>query len=170
MTEQFFGIEDDKNNKSLLHLFDSGQYVSCSTGTGKTHLAQALGHQACRQGKTVRFIRANNLFRKLLASRADQTWEQIFKKFLQPELLILDDFGLKTLTMTQAEDIYELIAERHLKGSFIITSNRGVEAWLELFPDPVMANAALDRLSHQAHHIILEVEGESYRKKNRPKN
>lgn len=136
------------------------------TGTGKTHLAQALGHLACRQGKSVRFIRADVLFRTLNASRADQTWNKTFKQFLQPELLIVDDFALKSLSMNQAEDIYELIAERHLKSSMIITSNRSVEAWLELFPDPVMANAALDRLSHQAHHVILE--GESYRRKTRP--
>ncbi len=136
------------------------------TGTGKTHLAQALGHQACRQGKKVRFIRANVLFRELLASRADHTWEQQFKKFLAPQLLIVDDFGLKAFTSAQSEDIYELIAERHLKSSFIITSNRTVEGWLELFPDPVMGNAALDRISHHAHHLILE--SDSYRKKTRP--
>jgi DNA replication protein DnaC len=136
------------------------------TGTGKTHLAQALGHQACRQGKKVRFIRANILFRELLASRADHTWEQQFKKLLHPELLIIDDFGLKAFSSTQAEDIYELIAERHLKSSFVITSNRTVEGLLELFPDPVMGNAALDRIAHRAHHLILE--GESYRKKTRP--
>ena len=136
------------------------------TGTGKTHLAQALGHQACRQGKKVRFIRANVLFRELLASRADHTWEHQFKKFLSPSLLIIDDFGLKSFSSAQAEDIYELIAERHLKSSFIITSNRTVEGWLELFPDPVMGNAALDRISHHAHHLILD--SDSYRKKSRP--
>lgn len=136
------------------------------TGTGKTHLAQAFGHHACRQGKNVRFIRANVLFRELFASRADHTWEQKFKRFLSPDLLILDDFGLNSLTSAQAEDIYELIAERHLKSSFIITSNRTVEGWIELFPDPVMGNAALDRISHQAHHVILQ--GESYRRKTRP--
>lgn len=143
------------------HLFILGP-----TGTGKTHLAQALGHQACRQGKKVRFIRANLLFKELFASRADHTWEQKFKKLLQPDLLIIDDFGLKAFSSTQAEDIYELIAERHLKSSFIITSNRTVEGWLELFPEPVMGNAALDRLVHRAHHLVLE--GDSYRKKTRP--
>lgn len=139
------------------------------TGTGKTHLAQALGHHACRQGKHVLFIRASILFRKLNASRADQTWEKVFKTFQHYNLLIIDDFGLKEMSMVQAEDIYELIAERHQKGSFIITSNRAVESWIALFPDPVMANAALDRLSHQAHHIIIEEKSlESYRKNNRP--
>lgn len=133
------------------------------TGTGKTHLAQALGHNACRQGTSVRFIRAQALYRHLEASRADRSWELEFKKFLSPKLLIIDDFGLQTLAETQADDIYELIAERYLKGSFIITSNRKVEAWLDLFPDKVMANAALDRLSNQAHHVVLT--GESFRRK-----
>jgi DNA replication protein DnaC len=145
------------------HILIMGQ-----TGTGKSHLAQALGHHACRQGKRVLFIRATILLRTLQASRADQTWDESFKKFLQPDLLIIDDFGLKVMTATQAEDMYELIAERHLKGSILITSNRNVEGWLELFPDPVMANAALDRLSHQAHHIVLEGI-ESYRRKMRPR-
>lgn len=137
------------------------------TGTGKTHLAQALGNLACRHGTSVRFIRANAFLREMQASRADNTWEQKFKKFLSPNLLILDDFGLKTLTGQEADDIYELIADRTNRGSFIITSNRTIDAWLKLFPDPVMANAALDRLANNAHQIILD--GESFRKKNRPR-
>lgn len=137
------------------------------TGTGKTHLAQALGNLACRHDHSVRFIRANAFLREMHASRADQSWEKKIKKFTSPDLLILDDFGLKTLTSEEADDIYELIAERSNQGSFIITSNRTVDAWLKLFPDPVMANAALDRLANNAHQIILE--GESFRKKNRPK-
>lgn len=135
------------------------------TGTGKTHLAQALGNLACRSGYRVRFIRANTFFREMHASRADNMWEQKFKKFLLPELLILDDFGLKTLSMEEAGDVYELIIERGLRGSLIITSNRTVDAWLKLFPDPVMANAALDRVVNNAQQIVLE--GESFRKKNR---
>lgn len=136
------------------------------TGTGKTHLAQALGHQACRQRYSVRFIRAQSLYRTLVSGRADKTWEKEFKQFVSPDLLIIDDFGLQALETSQAEDIYELIAERCLKGSFIFTSNRNVDAWLDLFPDKVMANAALDRLANNAHHVILT--GESYRRKTRP--
>ena len=133
------------------------------TGTGKSHLAQALGHQACRQGKSVRFIRAASLMREMNASRADHTWEKALKRFMAPDLLIIDDFGLSTLTFSQAEDFYELIAERHLNSSFIFTSNRKIEAWVELFPDAAMGNAALDRIVSQSHAIILE--GESYRRK-----
>lgn len=136
------------------------------TGTGKSHLAQALGHQACRQGKSVRFIRAAVLLRQTLASRADQTWERVLKRFIAPDLLIIDDFGLSPLSFVQAEDFYELIAQRHLKSSLILTSNRKIEAWVDLFPDPAMGNAAVDRLANQAHHILLE--GESYRRQMRP--
>jgi DNA replication protein DnaC len=137
------------------------------TGTGKTHLAQALGHHACRQSKSVRFIRASVLLREMHASRADQSWERNLKKLSAPDLLIIDDFGLSALTLTQAEDFYELVAERHLKSSLIITSNRKVEAWVDLFPDPAMGNAVVDRLTNHSYHVILE--GDSYRRKLRPK-
>ena len=137
-------------------------------GVGKTHLAQALGHEACRRGYHVLFVKAVKMLRHLFASRADQSWEKQMKKYLHPDLLILDDFGLTALTPIQAEDIYELISERHLKSSFVITSNRPPQDWVGLFPDPVMANSALDRLCHHAHHLMID-EGESYRKKLSPK-
>jgi DNA replication protein DnaC len=135
-------------------------------GVGKSHIAQAIGHQACRQGYDVLFTKAIKLFRSLLAARADHTWEKRIKKYLVPDLLIIDDFGLCALTSTQAEDFYEIITERHLKSSIIITSNRPTQDWVPLFPDPVMANSALDRLAHHAHHLVME--GESYRRKLRP--
>jgi DNA replication protein DnaC len=137
-------------------------------GVGKTLLAQAIGHEACRKGYGVLFVKAVKMLRHLYASRADQTWERQIKKYLYPDLLIIDDFGLTGLTPIQAEDIYELITERHLKSSIIITSNRPPQDWLALFPDPVMANSALDRLSHHGHHIMIDG-GESYRKKLSPK-
>lgn len=138
-----------------------------SAGVGKSHIAQALGHQACRLGYEVLFTKATKLFRFLLAGRADHCWDKCMKKYLAPDLLIIDDFALSALTPTQAEDFYEIVAERHLKSSIIITSNRPPQDWIPLFPDPVMANSALDRLVHHAHHLIME--GESYRKKLTPK-
>lgn len=139
-----------------------------STGVGKSHIAQALGHQACRLGYKVLFTKAVKLFRYLLAGHADHSWDKRMKKYLAPDLLIIDDFGLSALTPTQAEDFYEIVAERHLKSSIIITSNRPPQDWIPLFPDPVMANSALDRLVHHAHHLVME--GESYRKKLSPKS
>ncbi len=137
------------------------------TGTGKTHLAQALGHDACRRGKKVKFIRTNVLLAEFASSRADDSWQSVVDKYAKIDLLILDDFGLKALTHTQACDLYELIANKHTKSSFIITSNRKTEHWLELFPDPVMANAALDRIVHNSFVVVLE--GDSYRKNFIPK-
>jgi DNA replication protein DnaC len=136
-------------------------------GVGKTHLAEALGHEACRKGYEVLFVKSVKMLRSLMAARADHSWEKRIKRFLRPNLLIIDDFGLTALTPTQAEDFYEIVTERHLKSSIIITSNRPPQDWVPLFPDPVMANSALDRLAHHAHHIIIEG-GESYRKKLRP--
>ena len=136
-------------------------------GVGKTHLAQALGHEACRRGYEVLFVKSVKMLRSLHAARADYSWEKRIKKFLRPDLLIIDDFGLIALNPTQAEDFYEIVTERHLKSSMIINSNRTPQDWIPLFPDPVMANSALDRVAHHAHHILIEG-GESYRKKLRP--
>jgi len=137
-------------------------------GVGKTHLAQALGHQACRLGYDVLFTKAIKLFRFLLSTRADHSWEKGIKKYFAPDLLIIDDFGLSSLNANQAEDFYEIVTERHLKSSIILTSNRPPQDWIPLFPDPVLANSALDRLAHHAHHIIME--GDSYRRKLTPKS
>jgi DNA replication protein DnaC len=132
-------------------------------GVGKTHIAQALGHQACRQGYTLLYTKAVNMFRFLLAGRADHSWERRLKNYISPDILIIDDFALTALTPIQAEDIYEIISVRHLKKSIIVTSNRPPQDWIALFPDQVLANSALDRLAHNAHHVIME--GESYRRK-----
>lgn len=131
-------------------------------GTGKTHISQALGHAACRMGYSVRFLKASQFYRLLAAARADHSWEKRLKQCAQPDVLILDDFGLKPLTAQQADDLQELVDQRHLKGGFILTSNRRVAEWMELLPDPVTAHSTLDRIAHNAHQLVLE--GESYRK------
>jgi DNA replication protein DnaC len=119
-------------------------------------------------GYDVFFTKAIKLFRFLLAGRADHSWEKRLKKYLAPDLLIVDDFGLSALTSIQAEDFYEIVSERHLKSSLMITSNRPPQDWIPLFPDPVIANSALDRLVHHSHHLIME--GDSYRRKLSPKS
>lgn len=136
-------------------------------GVGKTHLAQALGHEACRRGYNVLFVKSVKMLRSLLSGRADHSWDRLIKRYVRPDLLIIDDFGLTALNATQAEDFYEIVTERYLKASIIITSNRPPQDWAPLFPDPVMANSALDRVAHHAHHIMIEG-GESYRKKLNP--
>jgi len=93
-----------------------------SVGVGKTHLVQAIGHEACRKGYSVLFVKAVKMFRHLLASRADHSWDKQIKKYLYPDVLIIDDFGLTALTPIQAEDFYEIVTERHLKSPIIITA------------------------------------------------
>lgn len=135
-------------------------------GVGKTHLAQAIGHHACRMGHSVLFTKTAQLFRKLAAARADDTWEDRIREYARVDLLILDDFGLKALSTAQADDLGEIVSERYLKGGMLFTSNRRVEDWLSLFPDAVFANSVLDRMAHNAHQIVIE--GESYRRNRRP--
>lgn len=88
---------------------------------------------------------------------------------MQPDLLIIDDFGLTALTPIQVEDFYEFVTEGHLPSSIVMTSNRPPQDWVALFPDPVMANSALDRLSRQAHHIMVDEE-DTYRRKLNARN
>ena len=136
-------------------------------GVGKTMLAQCLGSAAVRAGHSVVFTRADALFKELLQARADHTFDKVFRRFLAPELLVLDDFGLQRLSAQQSQDLYELIIERHRRSSFIVTSNRGVDEWLGLFDDAILANSALDRLANAAHQVVIE--GSSYRARLAPK-
>ena len=135
-------------------------------GVGKTHLAQALGHQACRSGYNVLFMKTNRLLADLGGGRADETWEKRIQHYLKPNLLIVDDFAMKEFTKTQAEDLYELIDRRYHTSSLIVTANRAPKDWYPLFPNPVIAESALDRLVSCAHMITLT--GNSYRALLRP--
>jgi DNA replication protein DnaC len=130
-------------------------------GVGKSHIAQALGHIACRMGYDVLYTKAAKMFRYLNGGRADNSWETRIKRHTVTDLLIIDDFGLKPLTPLQSDDFYEVINERYMKKSVIFTSNRSIEDWQGLFPDPLIANSALDRIAHNAHQIVMT--GESYR-------
>ena len=135
-------------------------------GVGKTFLACALGHAACRAGHNVLFLRADHMFQALHQSRADHSTEKMFRRLLAPDLLILDDFGLRRLTAEQSTDLYEVILERHRRASTILTSNRAIDEWIPLFDDPILAQSAFDRLAHNAYQVVME--GESYRKRQRP--
>jgi len=135
-------------------------------GVGKTFIANALAHSACRRGHKVLMLRASAMFKKLLQSRADNSYGKELVKLIGPDLLIIDDFGLQKLTEEQAGDFYEVIIERYGKASIVITSNRDVSEWMALFDDTIMANSALDRIAHNAHQLVIE--GESYRRKKNP--
>jgi DNA replication protein DnaC len=136
-------------------------------GVGKTFIANALAHSACRRGHKVLMLRASAMFKRLLQSRADNSYERELIKLISPDLLIIDDFGLQRLTGDQSGDFYEVVVERYGKASTVITSNRDLQEWMALFDDQIMANSALDRLAHNAHQLIIE--GESYRRKKAPK-
>jgi DNA replication protein DnaC len=131
------------------------------TGTGKSHIGQALGHRACRAGHQVLFTSATDMLRQLRAARADGSYERKLARLAAFDLLILDDLGLKPLVPDEATDLYEVIRMRYQRGSLVITSNRDVEELGTLFADPLLASAALDRLLHDAHVLVFE--GDSYR-------
>lgn len=131
------------------------------TGTGKSHIAQALGHRACRAGYSVLYVAAQELLKQLRAARADGTCDRRLLRFTTPDLLILDDLGLRPLVGEEPIDLYEIIRQRYQHGAIVLTSNRAVEELPVLFGDPLLASAAMDRLLHGAHVVTLD--GDSYR-------
>jgi DNA replication protein DnaC len=143
-------------------------WILCGpTGVGKSHLATAIGYEAVKRGMTVSFQTASAMLADLLTGRADGSYAKKMAGILRCDLLIIDDFGLRQLTETGADDLYEIIHARYERGSIIITSNRSPSEWPELFGNPLIASAALDRLTHHARITIIT--GESYRQKHRRK-
>lgn len=137
-------------------------------GVGKTLLACCLGHAACRAGHRVLFLRADQMLKELHQALADHSRERAVRRLLAPDLLIVDDFGLRRLDPMQSADLYEIIVERHRRSSTIVTSNRSTEEWIALFDDPILAQSAVDRLAHNAYQITME--GDSYRGNLHPGN
>ncbi len=131
------------------------------SGTGKSHLAQALGHEACRKGFDVLFYRCSKLFDWIQSGRGDGSYKRRMEYIIKAPLLILDDFGLQSLEEDQQEDLYEVICQRYEKKAMIITSNRDMSEWSGIFNNALIATAALDRLVHRGIEISLE--GNSYR-------
>lgn len=131
-------------------------------GTGKSHIAQALGHIAVRNGYDVLFTTQTKLLGQLHAARATGTFERRFQMFVKAPLLIIDDFGLKPMAPPHDEDFHDLIAERYERSATIVTSNLDFSEWGDAFPNRLLGAATLDRLRHAAYRVILD--GESYRK------
>jgi len=131
------------------------------TGVGKSHLAQALAPEACRRGFEVLFVSTTKRLTHLAGGRVDGTLAHRLAKYLRPALLVLDDFGLKPLRAPGPEDLYDIIHERYERASILLTSNRDRSEWADLFGEPLLASAALDRLTHRAHFV--EITGASYR-------
>jgi len=132
-------------------------------GIGKTHVAKAIGYEAVRKKYSVRYIKFYNLLQLLQEAEITETFSKVQRKYISPVLLILDDFALRKMTVKEAEIFYHLVDERLGTGSLIITSNRPIEDWIGVFPDPVIGGAILDRIASNSHKIITK-EGKSYRK------
>jgi DNA replication protein DnaC len=135
-------------------------------GVGKTHVATALGHAACRRGWSVLFAKTSRVLAELAGGRADGSWEARLRRLARFDLLILDDFAMRAFTQVQGDDLYELVSERAARGALILTANRSPKDWYELFPNPVVAESVLDRLVNSSYHVHME--GRSYRPKRRP--
>lgn len=132
-----------------------------NAGVGKSHLAQAIGQRACRAGHSVHYVAAQEMLKQLRAARADGTLDRRMLRFTTPDLLIVDDLGLRPLTSDEPVDLYEIIRQRYEHGATMITSNRDETELAQLFKDPLLASAAMDRLLHRAQVLVLE--GDSFR-------
>jgi len=136
-------------------------FILGPSGVGKSHLAQALGHEACRKGHEVLFYCMHQLFEWIYAGRGDGSQQKRLAHVIKVPILVLDDFGLQPLNEAQQTDLYQLIAGRYEKSSTIITSNRDFDEWPSVFTNALIGTAALDRLVHRGVQVVIE--GNSYR-------
>jgi DNA replication protein DnaC len=168
-----FGFNPSINRQQLLDLASCGfvrkrrnVLVCGQTGVGKTHLAQALANEAARQGFDVLCTDAHQMLVHIHAGRADGSSERRLASYTKPALLVVDDFGLKPLPPSGPADLYDVISGRYERGSIILTSNRAPAEWPELWGDPLLASAGLDRLAHGA--TVVTITGKSYRLSQHP--
>lgn len=136
------------------------------TGVGKTFVAQALGVAACRQRRGVLFVKTTALLTDLAGGRVDGSWQARLRRYLTPDLLILDDFAMREYPASQADDLYEVVSRRYRRGALIATTNRDPKDLYPLFPNPVLAEGLLDRLLNSAY--LVPMLGKSYRPQQRP--
>jgi DNA replication protein DnaC len=157
-------------DKSLILSLASNQWivehhnllVIGPTGVGKSYLACALSHKACRDGHAVVYQRLPRLLEELALSHHDGRYRKLMKSLLKADLLILDDFGLAPLTTEQQRDLLEIIEDRYDRRSTLVTTQMPVKHWHDILGDPTLADAIMDRLVHNAYKI--ELKGESMRK------
>jgi DNA replication protein DnaC len=157
-------------DKMLLSRLAAGDYIrkgetvliTGASGCGKSFLASALGHQACRQGYTVNYLNTQKLLVKLKLARMDGTIIKIFDRLAKTDLIIIDDFGLTALQGQQQTGFLEIIEDRHAKRSTIIASQLPVASWFDIIGEAIIADAILDRIVHSSHRF--ELKGESLRK------
>jgi DNA replication protein DnaC len=133
------------------------------TGVGKSWLACALGHKACREGYSVLYRRAPRLFAELATARGEGRAARVMATLERTRLLIIDDWGPEPLSADQRRDLLEIVEDRYEKGSLLITSQVPIGRWHDLIGDPTLGDAILDRVVHRAHRI--ELKGPSLRKR-----
>jgi len=138
--------------------------ITGAAGLGKSWIACALGHKACRDNRSVLYHRVPRLFEALALARGDGRYGRLLKALGRVQVLILDDWGLSVLTGSERRDLLEILDDRHGRSSTIVTSQVPVDAWHDLIGDPTLGDAILDRLVHNAHR--LQLAGESMRKQN----
>lgn len=132
-------------------------------GVGKSHIANAIGLEALNLGFKVGFVDVNTFMDRLFASRSDGTYFQLMRGSMDPDLLILDEIGFKQIDRTNVHDFFDIIRKRYEEGSVIVTTNRNFEDWGQIFGDPVLASAIIDRILH--HATVIRIPGDSYRMK-----
>jgi DNA replication protein DnaC len=138
--------------------------ITGAAGLGKSWIACALGHKACRDNRSVLYHRVPRLFEALALARGDGRYGRLLKALGRVQVLILDDWGLSVLTGSERRDLLEILDDRHGRSSTIVTSQVPVDTWHDLIGDPTLGDAILDRLVHNAHR--LQLTGESMRKQN----
>lgn len=136
--------------------------ITGPTGTGKSYLACALGHKACREGYSVHYYRMTRLFEELVVAKGDGRYPKLLTSLARTDLLILDDWGMSVLTDEQRRDLLEILEDRYDVRSTLVTSQMPTKKWHELIGDPTVADAILDRLIHNAYKLPLK--GDSMRK------
>lgn len=134
-------------------------------GVGKTHVAIAIGVRAAKAGYRVWWTSAKRLVQRIALAKARNNLDELFKQILSAQLWIIDDWGVVTMSRDVAEEVFDLMDRRKFSSAMILTSNRAVEEWGEVFPDAIVANATIDRIFDQAD--VLEFAGKSYRLKGR---
>jgi len=134
-------------------------------GTGKTHMALAMGLKVAKEGLRVYCASVKRLAEEIRVARVRGTLDALFRKILAAQLWIIDDWGVVSMAREIAEEVFDLLDRRKLSSAMILTSNRDIREWSEVFADPVLANAAIDRIFEQAEIVVFE--GKSYRLKDR---
>jgi len=139
--------------------------ITGPTGAGKSYLACALAHKACREGFRTLYLRAPRLFDELTLAKADGRYRKILAAYARIDLLVIDDWGLAALTEEQRRDMLEILEDRHDLRSTLVASQLPIEKWHKVIGDPTLGDAILDRLVHNAHKLSLR--GDSMRKRNK---